>query len=624
MPTIFHRWSSHDTLSHTTAERENVLNDVIRDFLKRKGQKAGEILIPPAAEVYIDNQSQTDRAQYSIVQVGTPLVYPAESDICFFGKAVFKLEPPASGAKFAILQEPCRANGDIIRAIVSGWSLCKVKINALTHEYAVALAGNYDYLNSQKTVGTARIIVQPRDGNGVATLGTQWCIVEFTQSPGTANPNGDGGAGDSEGELALASLAINCTGLFSISGSTAGAGDMATAAMTMAGTGTYTALTFTGSGAMTFGVLTIDSESESEETAYEAAVMFRAALTAPVYNATLALWTYDWQERIINTSTGGLQNGTHSGTTSAGPYMVELNNTLVQVPVTVFAFLRGIYGGQPIFDFEFCCDADVISSGSGDADLILGVLTMAGTGQVDGYVSPPGGEATSDLLLAALTMAGTGEMTGYRSPPPGEGTSDLLLEALTMAGTGSHSAGSGSQSFTTPGSSTFTATATATHTFRAYGAGAGAEDGIGAGGVGGNYRGDTYSLTSGDEVTITVGAGGTHGVLPTAGGDSSAITVVGTVTIVLAKGGNSGTAETGATAFSGGTPGSTGISSGGGGGGGAGSTANGGNGGNGSGTTGRVAVRHGRNYVGIDISREYLVEQATKRIDNIQHVMGGL
>jgi DNA modification methylase len=36
---------------------------------------------------------------------------------------------------------------------------------------------------------------------------------------------------------------------------------------------------------------------------------------------------------------------------------------------------------------------------------------------------------------------------------------------------------------------------------------------------------------------------------------------------------------------------------------------------NGSGTTGRVALRHGRRYVGTDISREYLSEQALRRID---------
>lgn len=43
---------------------------------------------------------------------------------------------------------------------------------------------------------------------------------------------------------------------------------------------------------------------------------------------------------------------------------------------------------------------------------------------------------------------------------------------------------------------------------------------------------------------------------------------------------------------------------------------------NGSGTTGRVAIRHGRRYVGIDISDEYLREQSMQRITDIQHVMG--
>ncbi len=43
---------------------------------------------------------------------------------------------------------------------------------------------------------------------------------------------------------------------------------------------------------------------------------------------------------------------------------------------------------------------------------------------------------------------------------------------------------------------------------------------------------------------------------------------------------------------------------------------------NGSGTTGRVAVRHGRSYIGVDISEEYLTEQALKRIDRVQHEMG--
>ena len=39
---------------------------------------------------------------------------------------------------------------------------------------------------------------------------------------------------------------------------------------------------------------------------------------------------------------------------------------------------------------------------------------------------------------------------------------------------------------------------------------------------------------------------------------------------------------------------------------------------NGSGTTGRVAVKHGRSYVGVDISQEYLDEQAVKRVYDVQ------
>ena len=43
---------------------------------------------------------------------------------------------------------------------------------------------------------------------------------------------------------------------------------------------------------------------------------------------------------------------------------------------------------------------------------------------------------------------------------------------------------------------------------------------------------------------------------------------------------------------------------------------------NGSGTTGRVAVRHGRSYIGLDISSEYLVQQAKVRMNGVQMEAG--
>lgn len=143
----------------------------------------------------------------------------------------------------------------------------------------------------------------------------------------------------------------------------------------------------------------------------------------------------------------------------------------------------------------------------------------------------------------------------------------------------------GAQSYTTAGTTTFTASVTGVHTFKAYGAGAGGGDnGNVSGGTAGNYREDTYSLTSGDNVTIVVGAGGAHGLLST-GGNSSA--TFGATTIVLARGGNQFTSEVGAIGYTGGTAGAGDISGGGGGGGGgAGSTGNGGNGGNASNPTG--------------------------------------
>lgn len=134
---------------------------------------------------------------------------------------------------------------------------------------------------------------------------------------------------------------------------------------------------------------------------------------------------------------------------------------------------------------------------------------------------------------------------------------------------------------------TFTATVTGTHYFECIGGGQSASDMSGSGGgLGGAYAITAYSLTSGDTVTITVGAGGTHGFIPNNGGDSSAIK--GGSTITLAKGGGSATSNVGDTTYSSGTTGGgDGINGSGGGGAGAGGpSGNGGNGAAASGTNG--------------------------------------
>lgn len=42
---------------------------------------------------------------------------------------------------------------------------------------------------------------------------------------------------------------------------------------------------------------------------------------------------------------------------------------------------------------------------------------------------------------------------------------------------------------------------------------------------------------------------------------------------------------------------------------------------NGSGTTGRVANRLGRAYIGVDVAEEYLTDLSAKRMENIQYEM---
>lgn len=127
---------------------------------------------------------------------------------------------------------------------------------------------------------------------------------------------------------------------------------------------------------------------------------------------------------------------------------------------------------------------------------------------------------------------------------------------------------------------TFTATVTGVHTFRAYGAGQGGTDTIGSGGAGGHYAETSIYLTVNDAVTITVATGGVHQSIPAVPGDTSA--VIGSTTIVLARGGGSLSSDTGTITRAGGTGGSASIDSGGGGGGCGGPTAAGGNGGNAS------------------------------------------
>lgn len=158
MPNWARHWTSGESLNHVSAEFMNYLVDVVRDYLRRKGAKPGQVIIPPKTEVYIKNVSATHLRQFAIVQIGTALVEPDEDEETFFGKSVFKSAAPADDKPFVILQEPCPKAGGIVRAIVTGNTFASVQMQAAAHEFAAAIDGDYDKLKSQSAQGPAGII----------------------------------------------------------------------------------------------------------------------------------------------------------------------------------------------------------------------------------------------------------------------------------------------------------------------------------------------------------------------------------------------------------------------------------------------------------------------------------
>ena len=98
MPNWTRKWSPGDSLNNVSSEFMNLLIDVVRDWLRRKGTQPGKVITPTENTVYVKNESSVNLDQFSIVRVGDDLVAPTEDDDSFFGKVAFKRfrapEPP--------------------------------------------------------------------------------------------------------------------------------------------------------------------------------------------------------------------------------------------------------------------------------------------------------------------------------------------------------------------------------------------------------------------------------------------------------------------------------------------------------------------------------------------------
>ncbi len=212
-----------------------------------------------------------------------------------------------------------------------------------------------------------------------------------------------------------------------------GNGNLKAGAMNCAGIGTRSVPTRTGSGSFALPALACFSSAGSGGGSVTVAAMFVAKMTNPVFQGSTGRWIYDWIEQTINPSNGDYQDlaGGKAGSTSAGPFMRERNNTLVGVPLFSLARLRGAWSGQPLYDFEHCCSKRAAAA---SGSLMLGPMTCEGSGL---FVAPPPKVGAGSLVLASMACAGNGLSSAYTVSI---GIGNLQAGAMSCAGAGLSSA----------------------------------------------------------------------------------------------------------------------------------------------------------------------------------------
>ncbi len=235
---------------------------------------------------------------------------------------------------------------------------------------------------------------------GVATSTYPVCTGSGSLAMGAMLCAGAANAYDIPPTGRLFTAAMTCAGVATSSPPPHGVGALVMEAMTCAGLATVTRPVRTGTGALVAGAMTCSGTATTKPTSFEccAAPNFVAYITSSEYKA--GHWVYDWQEKVIDGGTGEFIDGSHSGTTAAGPYLRELNNNLVDCPSLVTAFLRGVWNGLPLFYFDRCCTGGAVE---GSGALVMGAMTCAGSATS----APPTFTGSGAPTMGAMTCMGS-------------------------------------------------------------------------------------------------------------------------------------------------------------------------------------------------------------------------
>lgn len=159
MTDMLRSWSANDPLNGMPSSFLNALQEMLKWYFKQRTMaRPGPMKSPLEVSLHIQNNSGATLPQFAVIRTGgDKVIFPADADTSFFGKAIFKSLPPIGASPFAILQLPNAAD-DIVPAIAAGVSLVRIAMAATTDRYADCVSGLYTHLQSQSEPGPAEIL----------------------------------------------------------------------------------------------------------------------------------------------------------------------------------------------------------------------------------------------------------------------------------------------------------------------------------------------------------------------------------------------------------------------------------------------------------------------------------
>lgn len=178
MVDIFRPARPGDAIRGIPSELYNLTIENDKDYIRRRGQKAGDVSGPGLLKIGIRNGLGFSLPQYSIVGIGANLVVPDSAEAFFFGRLTFEAATPNSTQTFAILQEPAQTDA-LVTAILHGPSLCFLDVTDATHQYAGPVLGSTGGLTTLSR-GPARVVWKLS-----GSVGKTWALVVIDDSSTT-------------------------------------------------------------------------------------------------------------------------------------------------------------------------------------------------------------------------------------------------------------------------------------------------------------------------------------------------------------------------------------------------------------------------------------------------------